>query len=55
MYKYQMPDSHGNPELHETVTNAVIIIGANGSGKSKLGAWMETHDYEGIELALKGT
>lgn len=48
MYKYQMPDSHGNPELHETVTNAVIIIGANGSGKSKLGAWMETHDYEGI-------
>ena len=48
MYTYQMPDSHGKPGLHETAMNAVIIIGANGSGKSKLGAWMETHDYEGI-------
>lgn len=48
MYKYQMPNSQGKPELHETEANAVIIIGANGSGKSKLGAWMETHAYEKI-------
>jgi len=30
-----------NEELQKTLSNAVIIIGANGSGKSRLGAWIE--------------
>jgi len=30
-----------NKEQHETSTNSIIIIGANGAGKSKLGVWIE--------------
>lgn len=31
-------------EHFETHDNVVVIVGANGSGKSKLGAWMERQD-----------
>ncbi len=41
MFKYYLPDSEGNPEKHESKTSSVIIIGANGSGKSRLGVWIE--------------
>lgn len=40
-YKYWFPDENGQAQEYETENNAVIIIGANGSGKSKLGAWIE--------------
>ena len=40
-YTYWLPDEHGNKQDITTESNAVIIIGANGSGKSKLGAWIE--------------
>lgn len=33
---------------HETTINSIIIIGANGSGKSRLGAWMEKKDFQNI-------
>ena len=40
-YKYWLPDEQGNKIEYETDQSAVIIIGANGAGKSKLGAWIE--------------
>lgn len=36
-FTYFLPDENGNKTEHGTTSNAVIIIGANGSGKSKLG------------------
>ena len=47
-YTYYLPDGNGAPQQHQTSVNSVIIIGANGSGKSKLGAWIEEHDFEGV-------
>ena len=47
-YRYWLPDKDRNQELHCTDKNSVIIIGANGSGKSKLGAWIERCDFEGV-------
>lgn len=40
-YKYWLPDSNGQRCERTTRANSIVIIGANGSGKSKLGAWME--------------
>ena len=45
-FKYYLPDVNNAPETHETEKNAIIIIGANGAGKSHLGAWMEKQDTE---------
>lgn len=47
-YKYYLPDEDNNATEFETDANSLIIIGANGSGKSKLGAWMEQRNGEGI-------
>lgn len=47
-YTYYLPDSNSAPQPYETPVNSIIIIGANGSGKSKLGAWIESHDFEGV-------
>lgn len=41
IYKYKLPTINGDFEDHTTNNNSIIIIGANGSGKSKLGAWIE--------------
>ena len=43
-YKYKLPTINGESKEHITNNNSVIIIGANGSGKSKLGAWIEGED-----------
>ncbi|WP_297687512.1 DUF4435 domain-containing protein [uncultured Anaerococcus sp.] len=43
-YKYKLPKTNGGIEEHTTNNNSIIIIGANGSGKSKLGAWIEGED-----------
>jgi energy-coupling factor transporter ATP-binding protein EcfA2/metal-responsive CopG/Arc/MetJ family transcriptional regulator len=47
-FKYYLPDEDGMPVEKSTSINSLIIIGANGSGKSKLGAWMEAQDRAGI-------
>lgn len=47
-FKYYLPDENGTKTEHSTDSNAVIIIGANGSGKSKLGAWIEQQDLANI-------
>ena len=43
---YYLPGADNSPEEYSTSTNSVIIIGANGSGKSKLGAWIEKSDVQ---------
>ena len=48
MFNYKLPDANNQPALHESESNALIIIGANGSGKSKLGAWIEQQDMENV-------
>lgn len=45
---YYLPDKNGNKIEYGIQTNAVIIIGANGSGKSKLGAWIERQNMEDV-------
>ena len=47
-FTYYLPDANGNKIEYGTSSNAVIIIGANGSGKSKLGAWIEQQNMEGV-------
>lgn len=41
-YTYWLPSPSGDNTKHITNVNSIIIIGANGSGKSKLGAHIET-------------
>ncbi|RDU74531.1 ABC transporter ATP-binding protein [Helicobacter anseris] len=40
-YKFYLPDDNGNAMEQATETNSIIIIGGNGAGKSRLGAWIE--------------
>lgn len=47
-YVYHLPDADGESREYETSVNSLIVIGANGSGKSKLGAWIEQQDFEGV-------
>lgn len=47
-FTYYLPDATGNKIEHQTESNSVVIVGANGSGKSKLGAWMEQQNMMGI-------
>ena len=47
-FQYWLPDDKGNKIDYETEENAVVIIGANGAGKSKLGAWIECQDFEKV-------
>ncbi len=44
MYKYKLPNNIGDPIEYKCFSNSLVIIGANGAGKSKLGAWMEKQD-----------
>ena len=47
-YHYYLPDEDGNMVEYRTNTNSVIIVGANGSGKSKLGALLEQNDLSNV-------
>ena len=47
-FTYYLPTPTGTIDKKETELNSVIIIGANGSGKSKLGAWMEQQNMMGV-------
>lgn len=40
-YTYYLPDAEGNQKEYNTSNQALIIVGANGAGKSRLGAWIE--------------
>lgn len=46
-FTYWLPDENGERQEHSTKHNSIVIIGANGSGKSKLGAWIEEIDSNG--------
>ena len=47
-YTYWLPDETGGKKKYSTNSNAVIIIGANGAGKSKLGAWIEQQSFSDV-------
>lgn len=47
-YEYWLPSTDNTKSCHEPQVNSVVIIGANGSGKSKLGAWIEQQDLEKV-------
>ena len=47
-YSYKLPCPDGSVIEHSLNYNSVVIIGANGSGKTKLSAWMEEKDPEKI-------
>lgn len=47
-FTYWLPDEQGQKQKYKTNNNSVIIIGANGSGKSHLGAWIEQQDLENV-------
>lgn len=40
-FTYCLPDQYGKQKTIRTQANSVIFIGANGAGKSRLGAWIE--------------
>lgn len=40
-FEYWLPNEEGKREKCATQSNSVIIIGANGAGKSRLGVWIE--------------
>ncbi|EAL2829936.1 DUF4435 domain-containing protein [Campylobacter lari] len=46
-YIYYLPDEKGDKKEFKTNANSIIIVGANGSGKSRLGAWME-NEYRNL-------
>lgn len=47
-FTYWLPDENHNRVDYTTESNAVIIVGANGSGKSKLGAWIEQQEMKRV-------
>lgn len=47
-YTYWLPGDDGKRADRTTAVNSVVIIGANGSGKSKLGAWIEQQDLDKV-------
>lgn len=47
-HMYWLPDEQGHKQEFETESNAIIIIGANGAGKSKLGAWIERQSLKTV-------
>lgn len=47
-FTYFLPDENNQKKELTTERNSVIIIGANGSGKSKLGAWIEQQNFSQV-------
>lgn len=47
-FTYWLPNEDGQVKQFNTDKQALVIIGANGSGKSKLGAWIEQKNFEKI-------
>jgi len=46
-YTYWLPENNESKEV-KTSANSVIFIGANGAGKSRLGAWIEKMDSNNV-------
>lgn len=44
IFTYYLPNEQNSKTEYITEAKSIIIIGANGSGKSKLGAWIEQQD-----------
>ncbi|MGH2268092.1 hypothetical protein ACRCD4_07390 [Campylobacter taeniopygiae] len=40
-YSYNLPNISNEKQEFKTNANSIIIVGVNGSGKSRLGAWMD--------------
>lgn len=40
-YRYILPDENNKPITNQTECHSVIMIGSNGSGKTRLGVWIE--------------
>lgn len=40
-FDFILPNQNNEPDVIQTEANSVIIVGANGSGKTRLGAWIE--------------
>lgn len=47
-HTYLLPDVDGNARTYTTDINSLVIIGANGSGKTHLGVWMEQQSPEKV-------
>ena len=47
-YTYWLPDTNGAKKDYTTESNSIVIIGANGAGKSKLGAWIEQQSLTSV-------
>lgn len=47
-FTLQLPTKNGEIESQEFQNNSIIIIGANGAGKSRLGAWIENRDLNNV-------
>ncbi len=47
-FTYWLPDGNGEKQIINTDANAIIFIGANGAGKSRLGAWIEQQNTEQV-------
>jgi len=47
-FEYKLPNKDNTVNTYKTNTNSLVIIGANGSGKSRLGAWIERQNRVGI-------
>lgn len=47
-YKFMLPNDEGDSISCETDTNSIVVIGANGSGKSRLGYWLEKVNPEKV-------
>ena len=43
MYKYILPNADNQPKEYSAESNSVKIIGVNGSGKTRLGVWIDKY------------
>lgn len=48
MLSYSLPGKNGQELVFQIESNSVVIIGANGSGKSKPGAWIEQKSFDSV-------
>lgn len=48
IYKYILPNKDNNPIEYKEKCHSIILVGANGAGKSRLGAWIERQDCENV-------
>ncbi len=47
-YQYILPDKDNNIVKYNEKCHSIILVGANGAGKSRLGVWIEKNDPEHV-------